>query len=170
VSRYRSVRRSSFVVRISFVIVILLPIFAANCHAAAVWSSNELIEKARELDGRELSYSGELVTAILNRADYAFINLNDGSNAIGVWCKSSALNSVKFAGSYKRKGDILEVRGEFHRACPYHNGELDIHADEIKIVKSGYSLEEHIDQRKIKSSIGIFIIILLTVIIFRKRL
>ncbi len=149
---------------------LLLTFSFSLVQAAVTWSSNELIEKAKELDGRTLIYKGELVTAILNRQEHSFINLNDGSNAIGVWCKSSALSSIKFAGDYKHKGDILEVRGVFNRACPEHNGELDIHADEIKIIEHGCLLKERLDPIKIKSSIVIFIIILITVIIFRKKL
>lgn len=161
--------RRNMVVRTSYIVLLSALLFASTCYAAHL-SSNELIEKAKELDGTTLIYKGELVTAILNRQEYSFINLNDGSNAIGVWCKSPALKLIKFAGDYKHKGDILEVRGVFNRACPSHNGELDIHADEIKIIEHGYLLKERLDPRKIESSIAVFIIILLTVIIFRKKL
>ncbi len=115
------------------IVATLFSIFAANCYAVT-WSSNELIEKSKELNGRKLNYSGELVTAILDRGEYSWINLNDGSNAIGVWCKSGLLGGVNFAGDYKNRGDIIEVNGTFNRACSIHNGELDIHADTVKIV------------------------------------
>jgi hypothetical protein len=129
-----------------------------------------LIEKSKELNGRKLNYRGELVTAILGRGEYSWINLNDGSNAIGVWCKSSLLSGVKFAGDYKNRGDIIEVNGTFNRACSVHNGELDIHADTVKIVKHGYPMDRVIDTKRIESAIILFAIVFFTVIVFRKRL
>jgi hypothetical protein len=135
-----------------------------------VWSSSELIEKARELNGRKLNYSGELITAILNRGEYSWINLNDSSNAIGVWCKSSLLTGVKFAGDYKKHGDTIEVNGVFNRACSMHNGELDIHANTVKVVKNGHFVERAIDTKSIKSAIILFAVLCFTVIVFKKRL
>jgi len=147
----------------------MLTIISANCYAV-VWSSNELIEKAKELNGRKLNYRGELVTAILNRGEYSWINLNDGSNAIGVWSKSSLLSGVKFAGDYKNRGDMIEVNGTFNRACSIHNGELDIHAETIKIVKKGHRIIRGIDINRINSAIALFAFTILTAVIFRKRL
>lgn len=150
-------------------VIMFLFIYTANCYAVT-WSSNELIKKSKELNGRKLNYSGELVTAILDRGEYSWINLNDGSNAIGVWCKSGLLGGVNFAGDYKNRGDIIEVNGMFNRACSIHNGELDIHADTVKIVGKGYSLIRAIDLKRINSAIALFAFTILTVIIFRKRL
>lgn len=162
-------RRSSLVVRDSLLVILFLSVLVANCYAVT-WSSNELIEKSKELNGRKLNYKGELVTAILDRGEYSWINLNDGSNAIGVWCKSSSLDGVKFAGDYKNHGDIIEVNGTFNRACSIHNGELDIHADTVRIVKEGHSFTRTIDLKKINFTIALFAFIILIVIIFRKRL
>jgi len=151
------------------IVAILFSIFAANCYAVT-WSSNELIEKSKELNGRKLNYRGELVTAILDRGEYSWINLNDGFNAIGVWCKSSLLGGVKFAGDYKNRGDTIEVNGILNRACSAHNGELDLHADTVKIVKEGHSFIRAIDPKRINSAAVLFAFTTLTVIIFRKRL
>ncbi|MCX5666578.1 MAG: DNA-binding protein [Candidatus Omnitrophica bacterium] len=156
------------VLRIAFVIVVAI-LFTANCYAV-VWSSNELIEKAKELNGRKLNYRGELVTTILNRGEYSWINLSDNFNAIGVWCKSSLLTGVKFAGDYKNRGDTIEVNGIFNRACSIHNGELDIHADTVKIVKKGYPVVRRMDLKRINSAAALFVFTILTVIVFRKRL
>ncbi len=164
----RKSRIAYSVLRTAFIIV-LATLFATNCYAV-VWSSNELIEKAKELNGRKLNYSGELITAILDRGEYSWINLNDGSNAIGVWCKSSLLGGVKFAGGYKSHGDMIEVNGVFNRACSMHNGELDIHANTVKILKHGYLVERTIDTKSIKSAIILFIALCFTVIVFKKRL
>jgi hypothetical protein len=138
--------------------------------AAEPSSSAELIERARELDGKRVIYKGELVTAVLDRGEYSFVNLNDGSNAISVWCPSPALKSVRYAGSYRTKGDTLEVRGVFNRACGLHGGELDIHADEARLVKHGFRTGEKISRIKLNLTVAIFLTTLLIMIVFRRRL
>lgn len=150
---------------------ILIPLIflVSNVYAAPV-SSKELIDNAKLLDGKTVQYKGELVTAILNRGEYSWANLNDGDNAIGVWCKSSLLKPVRFIGDYKNKGDVLEVTGIFNRACSVHRGELDIHASSIKIVKPGFSVKEQTGRRKPGVSMAIFLVVLSMAIIFRKRL
>jgi hypothetical protein len=146
---------------------LLSTIYLAN---AETLSSNDLIEKAKELDGKIVAYKGELVTSVLNRGEYSWVNLNDGTNAIGVWCKTSDLKPIAFIGGYGVKGDILEVKGAFRRACPLHGGELDIHAEYIKLLESGYCTGETVDARKIVIAAALFLIILCAVIMFRKRM
>jgi hypothetical protein len=155
--------------QLSGIVILSVLLCAVNCYAAVI-SSNELIEKAKEFNGRKISYRGELITAILDRGEYSWINLNDGSNAIGVWCKTSMLDDVRFIGDYKNRGDIIEVNGTFNRACSVHDGELDIHADTVNIIKSGYSFIRVVDQKRIGSAVALFASVILIVIIFRKRL
>lgn len=154
--------------------LLLLLTFALNfcisdSHAETI-SSNELIEKARSFDGKIVTYKGEAVTAILNRGEHSWINLNDGNNAVGIWCRSSDLNPVKSLGGYKERGDMLEIRGIFHRACPEHGGELDIHADSVKIIELGYKIKEKFDADRLKASAIIFLMAVIIIAIFRKRL
>ncbi len=147
----------------------LYPIPYTLSYAETV-TSTELIEKAKEFDGKTVMYKGEVITDIFNRGEYSWANLSDGANAIGIWCESSKLNAVKFIGKYKQKGDILEVSGIFNRACPLHGGELDIHAKTLRIVKQGFLSIEGIDKNRIKISIGLFLLTFLIIIIFRKRI
>lgn len=160
------------VCRLLFSIVASLCVLAhAACPAhAASFSSRDLIENAKLLDGKVLTYRGEAITAIMERGDYSWVNVFDGSNAIGVWCKSGLLKDVKYIGDYKHKGDILEVEGVFNRADPGHNGELDIHAIKVTVVERGYRVEESVDKRKINLSVIIFLLTLLLVYIFRKKM
>jgi hypothetical protein len=148
-----------FIVDSLIVMIVLLFICTRNCYAVT-WSSNELIDKSKELDGRKLDYRGE----------YSWVNLNDGSNAIGVWCKSSLLGGVKFIGNYMSRGDTIEVNGVLNRACPVHNGELDIHADTVNIVLKGHPFLRPVDPNKINSAMMLFAITVFVVVIFRKRL
>ena len=96
--------------------------------------------------------------------------MNDGDNAVGVWFAGPLKDSLGFLGGYKAKGDIVEVRGIFHRACAEHGGELDIHALEAKIAETGFAVTEKMDNKKLALSIKIFIVVLLLALVFKKRL
>ncbi len=165
-------KKPYIVYRISYIVVMMLTIY--NLQLTAVYadsvSSKELIENAKAIDYKIVTYRGELITAIMGRGEHSWINLNDGDNAIGVWCKSAAVKPVKFIGDYKNRGDTLEVEGVFHRACSEHGGELDIHADRVRIVKAGYIMEERIKPKRVNASMALFVFILLAVAMWRKRI
>lgn len=154
--------------RRSVVTACLLLLSVAVCHAHTV-SSDELIERARDLDTRVVTYKGELVTAILPRGEHSWANLNDGSNAIGVWCESGSLRGVKFIGDYKKRGDILEVEGIFNRACREHGGELDIHADKVRVAQEGFYKIEEIGRARPILAIVFFCLTALVALRYRNR-
>lgn len=137
---------------------------------AATYSSKALIENARLLDGKRVTYRGEAVTAVMKRGEYAWVNVNDGDNAIGVWCGHSMLAPLKFVGDYKHNGDILEVEGMFNRACPMHGGELDIHASKVKFLKAGFPAREKVDPGKAGLAGLLFLLTLAVTVAFRKRI
>jgi hypothetical protein len=137
---------------------------------AASYSSKALIENAKLLDGKKVTYRGEAVTAIMKRGDHAWINVNDGDNAIGIWCKALMLEPVKFLGDYKNNGDILEIEGIFNRACSVHGGELDIHANKVKVLKAGSSRGEKVDPGKTALAIFFFLLTIAVTVVFRKRI
>ena len=114
-------------------------------------SSTELIENAKKYDGQAVSFQGEVVGEIMSRGDFAWINIHDGQNALGIWAKSPLVTPITFTGSYKSTGDIIEAQGIFHRACLEHGGDLDIHADTLMVVKSGQKRVEvfHEGQKKL---------------------
>lgn len=151
---------------------ITMVIFAPVVSAADTQSftSRELIEMANSINGRKVAYRGEAVTAIMNRGSHSWVNLNDGSNAIGVWCKTDDLRDVKSLGGYKSKGDVLEVVGIFNRACSIHRGELDIHAESVKVISAGFPVEERISTKRIKVAIAFFLLAIVAIIVLRKRI
>lgn len=137
---------------------------------AATYSSKALIENAKLLDGKRVTYRGEAVTAIMKRGEFAWVNINDGDNAIGVWSPYGALRGVVSLGGYKRVGDALEVEGIFNRACNMHGGELDIHADKVKILKAGFAVRESVQGWKLGAAAFLFIMVLIVAIAFRRRI
>lgn len=138
--------------------------------AAIETSSKSLIENAKFYDGKTVTYRGEAVTAVMKRGEYAWVNVNDGDNAIGIWCKAASLGPVRFLGGYKVRGDTLVVTGVFNRACQEHGGDLDIHADEVTVAKTGHLIPEEVNRRKVRLAFILFFFTIVIVVIFRKRI
>jgi hypothetical protein len=118
-----------------------------NCYAQPI-SSIELINNATLYDGKVVAYEGEVIGDIMVRGEYAWVNINDGPNAIGIWIDKSLTQEIRYAGSYKSKGDWLEVTGIFHRACLEHGGDLDIHAQAIRKTRTGRPAVERLNINK----------------------
>jgi hypothetical protein len=155
-------KRNFFVLAISFQLsaISLMLLAPASCFAQSV-SSVELIEKAKEYNNQIVEYEGEVVGDVMGRGNFAWVNVNDGKNAIGVFGKKELINNViQHKGSYNCKGDIIRVRGVFCRACPQHGGDLDIHLKEVVKVKNGYFIVHHASGSKAITAIGLSIVAL----------
>ncbi len=148
------------IISLSFFIFIYA-IFVRSLGYAQVVSGAELINNARQYEGKTISYRGEVVGDMMLRGDYAWVNLNDGSAAVGVWARKADLGGVRFLGGHQVRGDIVEVRGVFNRSCLEHGGDLDIHAREIKIITPGVCLLQVPDKSKIFWGIGSSLVVLL---------
>ena len=112
-------------------------------------SSSELIQNAKQYDGKLIVYTGEVIGDVMPRGGNAWVNINDGNNALGIWMSASLAKEINYEGSYKSRGDSLEVTGIFHRACPEHGGDLDIHAQGLRKLATGRIVNEKINLDKI---------------------
>ena len=121
--------------------------FALPCFAGSL-SSAELINNAKQYDGKIVSYEGEAIGDIMKRGNFAWVNVNDGANAIGIWIDNTLLEDINYTGSYKSAGDRVEVTGIFHRVCPEHGGDLDIHGQALRKIKEGGFIPEKLDPLK----------------------
>jgi hypothetical protein len=119
----------------------------AVCLAGQI-SSTELINNAKEYDGKSVVYVGEAVGDVMVRGDFAWVNVNDGENAIGVWLNKESAGEIQFTGSYHSKGDRLEITGVFQRNCIQHGGDMDIHAQGIRKISPGRVVGEELDTGK----------------------
>jgi len=134
-------------------------------------SSTELIKNARQYDGKTVVYEGEVIGDIMRRGDYAWINVNDGENAIGIWLPNSLVKETSYTGSYKSKGDVLEITGIFHRACTEHGGDLDIHGQAIRKTSPGRQIQERLNPGKRSLAIillGILSLVWISTLLKRK--
>ena len=111
-------------------------------------SSTDLINNAKQYDGKTVAYEGEVIGEIMARGEYAWVNVNDGQNAVGIWMPNQLTKGILYAGSYKSRGDRIEIAGVFHRACLEHGGDLDIHAQGIRQISAGKSTLEKLNVSK----------------------
>ena len=117
-------------------------------------SSNNLFDCPETYDGREIVYRGEVVGALLERDAGVWTQLNDdvyaelqgplpahrdyrGGNAgVGVLLPHRAVDLISFVGGPQTRGDVLEVRGTFHRVD--QTGEVAvIRADDAQLKADG---------------------------------
>jgi len=141
--------RSLIVYRLSFIALLAAFCCGGHCHAQPV-TGTDLIENAREYDSTIVEFQGEVIGDVMLRGDFAWINVTDGTECIGVWTtRDIAENVIQYTGDYKHKGDIINIKGVFFRACPEHGGDLDIHSDEIIKIAKGSATPHPVSRAKV---------------------
>ena len=100
-------------------------------------NSNDLIDHAKDYDGKTIVYEGEVLGDILYRGDYAWLAVFDGSNTIGCYVTRADAEQISLVGGYGKKGDTVRIEGVFHRACAEHGGDMDIHASSVTVLAAG---------------------------------
>lgn len=156
--------------RILILIFLISISFTVTCVASDnITKINDLIEKSASLNNTEITVQGEVIGEALERGENAWININDTTNAIGIWVKQSDVDRIKFYGDYKHKGDIVKVTGVFYKSCPEHGGDVDIHSTNIEIIETGYEVTEEISHIKAIVTAVLFITMLILFMIFRRK-
>jgi hypothetical protein len=160
-------RRFIILFQITFILVAVLLYFVSYAQEV---SSIELINNAKQYDNKNVVYRGEVVGDIMRRDRHAWLSINDGYSAIGIWISKELIEDIQYIGSYKAKGDIVEVSGLFNRSCPEHGGDLDIHAKTITKIASGYKNHKIFTTRKLHLSFLLLCMILLISLLKAKYL
>ncbi|NTW95657.1 MAG: DNA-binding protein [Erysipelotrichaceae bacterium] len=114
---------------------------------------NYLIEHSLTRDQQTVIIEGEILGEVLERGDNAWINVNDGTNAIGVYLRLDQTTELKVFGDYFNIGDKIRVVGVFERSCIEHGGEMDIHATSIQIIEPGRPIDHPVSSWKFVISI-----------------
>ncbi|MDF2586360.1 MAG: hypothetical protein K0S41_201 [Anaerocolumna sp.] len=153
----------------TLVLVIIVTFSLSIDVSAESISLSELIENGTNMDGEELTIQGEAIGESMNRGDYSWININDGSAAIGVWLKSKDAEKVSYFGNYKYIGDTIKLKGHFYRACKEHGGEADFHADSFEIVKEGHETIKKISNGKLVSAGILSLCAMIVLFLFRQN-
>ena len=156
------------IITLALVLSILLSIAfsprAAGAQEAEVpelATSVDLIERASELDGRTVTYEGEAIGEALERGSFAWVNIGDKKNAIGVWLTRDQAKRIGRFGGYNDTGDFVSVIGTFNRACPQHGGDLDIHAESLKVLSQGAVIQHPVSGSKLLAASVLVVLALL---------
>jgi len=152
------------VYRIIFILFTVHRSLFTLCYAQPI-QATELIENAKEYDGKIVVYEGEVIGDIMVRGEYCWINLNDGEAAIGVWIKKDMAKEIEYKGSYRFRGDWIRVKGIFNRSCLEHGGDLDIHAISLEKIEKGKEEKERLILPKLNLSIKLGGVLLCLIIL-----
>ena len=156
--------------KIIFISITLCIIIPFICSADNYVKINDLIEKGKEFDKKTVIIKAETIGEPLQRGKFTWVNVNDGTNAIGLWIKSSEIKKIHNYGNYKEKGDTIEVTGVFSRNCDEHGGDVDIHAEIVKVLESGYNKNRPISKEKTDIAIMMLLFTILLVVVYYKKL
>jgi hypothetical protein len=149
-------------------LLLLLLTLASTCLFGQVGSAG-LIERAKELDGREVEFVGEAIGEAMRRGDHVWLNLLDSGGAIGVWANRADLPSIRYFGSTAARGDTLRVRGVFHRCCQEHGGDLDIHAVALEVVARGELIRVRLHAGRMALAAGLLLSAAVAFLLWRAR-
>jgi hypothetical protein len=152
------------------VCILALFVLTYSTVAAGTISINDLIENSIEYDSQTVTVEGEAIGEALERDGHAWVNINDGGNAIGIWMTLDDAGKIQNFGDYKNKGDIIRITGVFSRNCPQHGGDIDIHCRIFETVTVGQHISENVSFTKSVIAICFFILAALALVYYFKRL
>lgn len=143
-------------------------LFLPAAAAAKPVTINDLIENAQTWDGKEVTVTGEVIGEAMKRGDYAWININDGTNAIGLWLSSYDASQITCFGGYNKTGDRIQVTGLFYRACAQHGGDVDIHGGTLTVLSRGAAMREKLSAGKVIVGIVLLLFALFLLLVYFK--
>lgn len=127
----------------------------AGLAAAAQPTVSELVGHTLDWTGKTVTIEGEAIGEALPRGDWAWVNVSDGTNAIGVWMPLADAKKIGVYGDYHHTGDILRVTGTFSRDCAAHGGDVDIHSTDVVRVKAGSETPHPVPNAKKTAAAGL---------------
>jgi hypothetical protein len=155
---------------IFLIIYLQLPVFSSNTEMTIHVCTNDLIEKSSFYNNKIVHFEGEVLADVMIRRNGAWLNLSDGSNsAMGVFVpKSTDLPDIQPMNYYKT-GDIISVIGIFNKTCAEHSGETDIHAIEIKKIRSGNYNPHPVNRMLAWSCAGLTLILVMLISVYKHK-
>lgn len=131
--------------RVAAILMAVILVGLSETAAAAsgplpVVTSAQLVNDAHRYDGRTVAFKGEVVGSPIVQGDRVWVNVTDGTYALGVLLPRKDLARIHVFGTYWHKGDVVEVIGVFHRTDPGSGGETDIRASSLTVLRPGRPL------------------------------
>lgn len=130
--------------------------------------ANDLYDCPQAYDGRLVRYEGEVVGALLDRADGAWAQLNDdayaggvgplpahrefrgGNSGVGVHLPRDLADTVEWVGGPAARGDVLAVTGIYHQSDAGSGEAFVIRAGSGEVTARGSPIEhEDVPGRRI---------------------
>lgn len=128
-------------------------------------TSEDLIEHPETWDGETITFTGEAIGESMVRGSEAWLHVNDDAYAdasIASGAAPAGYNSghavvaspevagvVRIFGDHRHRGDLIEVTGVFNAACSRHGGDMDVHAQTIRVVRPGAETPERLDRGRL---------------------
>ena len=131
--------------------------------------TKELIEHPRDYDGKEILFEGEAIGDPMGRGGFAWVNILDSNAAMGVFMPAALLPASGNYGSYAAAGDRVLVCGVFHRACPDHGGDMDVHASSVTVLAAGHPTAHHVSRLELALVLPAFLLATALFAVLRKR-
>jgi hypothetical protein len=167
-SSYKQTRLLLFLIAL----MLVFPVISLSAQEERV-SVAELLSRPQEFDGKKVKLQGEVVQFKIKSSGGYFIQLNDDpyaersiaegskprgtNNAISVFLSDDFAKKIMYFGSYRYKGDIIEIAGKFNISCAEHQGETDVHADYLRVIKRGYQIKHPLNKKLLYFSIIVFL-------------
>ncbi len=139
--------------------LLVICLIASPVSADTAIAINDLISNGTTYDGTQVTVQGEALGEAMQRGDYSWVNISDGTNAIGIWMKTEDARRITYYGDYKKIGDTIEVTGTFYLNCAQHGGDVDIHCTAMRIVSQGHLSSETISGTKIAIAAILFLLV-----------
>lgn len=139
----------------ALLLLVAAPAFAADTIPVNDPSSGTLVNKPKLYNGKRVTFTGEAIGEVMARGDYAWVHLNDDAymernveegaplkgynSGMAIWVPADLTKQIDTYGDYKHEGSIVQVEGTFNAACKEHGGDMDIHADKLRVVRAGHA-------------------------------
>jgi hypothetical protein len=151
--------------RVTFFLIITLTVPLSGFSQ----SIEDILAKPELYDNQTVAIEGEVIGEPLNEREGAWINVSSGGYALGAFFQQNdALAAIRNFGSYKKRGDRVQVEGTFYSFCPQH-AQRGIHASRLVIVKEGGVYGDEVAEYKVYLSFVLGIIcVLLSIVYFIK--
>ncbi len=120
----------------------------------------------QEFSGQSITIEGEVVGEPLKDPQGVWVNIVSGSKQIGVFSSDkNMVDLITHWGSYRYRGDYLQVKGVFYKDCPVHQIS-DLHLEALRVIDQGQRREFVISAQKKRLAMMLSIICLTTAAIY----
>ncbi len=131
-------------------------------------SLSEALNNFTFYDKKEITIRGEALD-LLPRAQGVWINIVDRGSSLGIWVdKSITVPDIAHFGSYQVRGDILEIKGTFHKQHPDFFEPL-VAASAVRVVYPGSELKQRVSLEQKETALLAAVLFCLLFLLYLRR-